>query len=251
MTLRRKILLIAVGLAVMVFAAVGAGWRQLSTDSSPVSVQKAVGQFQQAGKGNASGPPRPGVYTYAVQGKECAGVVGLHLCRSFPSQARMIVTRKPGTITVEVDLSQDHLEASRFDVHSDGRYLAWQRTRIVFGIAQENVTATTPATLALPSALHVGQRWTQRFSAGGLPVVTTNQVTKQAAMKIDGASVEAYEIDASSTTGGDHPGTETDVTWHDSASGLDVRLIVHRRIGGTFPYTMDVDATLQSLTPIG
>ena len=162
----------------------------------------------------------------------------------------MIVTRKPGTITVEVDLSQDHLEASRFDVRPDGRYLAWQRTGIVFGIAQENVTAITPATLALPSALHVGQRWTQRFSAGGLPVVTTNQVTKQATMTIGGTSVGAYEIDASSTTGGDHPGTETDVTWHDSASGLDVRLIVHRRIGGTFPYTMDVDATLQSLTPI-
>jgi len=62
MTLRRKILLIAVGLIVIVFAAVGAGWRQLSTDSSPVSVQKAVDQFQQAGKGNASGPPRPGVF---------------------------------------------------------------------------------------------------------------------------------------------------------------------------------------------
>ncbi len=251
MTPRRKILLIAAGLIAAVFIVAGVGWRQLSTDSSPISVGKAMDRFKQAAKGSVSGPPRQGVYTYTLQGKECAGLAGLKLCRSFPSQARMIVTRTPGTITVEVDLSQDHLEASRFDVRPDGRYLAWQRTRIVFGIAQESVAATVPTTLALPSTLRVGQHWTQHFSAGGLPVVSTNRVTRQAPMRIGGTSVTAYEIDASSKTGGDHPGTETDVTWHAPGSGLDVRLVVHRRIGGTFPYTMDVDATLQSLQPLG
>ena len=136
-------------------------------------------------------------------------------------------------------------------MRADGRYLSWQSTRIVFGIAQESTTDTTPETLALPATLRAGQHWTQRFSAGGMPVVTVNTVTGKAPISIGGTRVAAYEVNASSTTGGDHPGTETDVTWHDSGSGLDVRLIVHRRIGGVFPYTMDVDATLQSLRPVG
>ncbi len=247
---RRKILLVTAGLLAVVLVAVAAGWRKLSATSNPVPVGTAVSRYEQTSSGPAAGPPRPGVYTYAVQGQECAGVAALRLCRSFPSEARMILTRKDHTLTLEVDLSEDHLEASRFDVRPDGRYLAWQRTRIVFGIAQESAGATVPETLAQPSKLRVGQSWTQHFSAGGLPVVSTNLVTRQLTMGIGGASVKVLEIDASSTTAGDHPGTETDVTWFDPISGLDARLIVHRRIGGAFPYTMDVDATLQSLKPV-
>jgi hypothetical protein len=225
-------------------------WRQLSASSSPVSESSALNEYRQAANGSVSGAPRPGVYTYAVHGKECAGVGSLLFCRTFPSHARMILTRKPGAITIEVDLSQDHLETARYTVRQDGRYMAWQRTRIVFGIAQENAAPTVPATLALPATLRVGQRWTQRFAAGGIPVMTTNVVTRQSKMTIGGSSVPVYEIDASSRTGGDHPGTETDITWHAPGSDLDARMIVHRRIGGTFPYTMDLDATLQSLKPV-
>ncbi len=250
MTLRRKILLVAVGLLAVALAAGVITWRQLSTRSSAVSLSSAVNEFKQAATGSVTGPPRPGVYTYALRGNECARIAGLPLCRAFPSHARMILTRKPGTITLELDLSQDHLEMSRFAVHPDGLYLAWQRTRVVFGIAQDDATPTIPATLALPATLRVGQHWTQRFFAGSLPVVTTNQVTRQATMLIGGSNVTVYEIDASSKIGGAHQGTESDITWHSPGSGLDVRLIVHRRIGGIFPYTMDVDATLLSLKPL-
>ena len=247
---RRRILLIAAGLLAVIVIGVAVEFRHLSTTSDPVSERKAVTQYEQTRGANASGPPRPGVYTYAVQGTECAGVAALRFCRAFPSQARMILTRNNGTISEEIDYSDDHLETSRYDVRPDGLYLAWQRTRIVFGIAQESTAATVPATLALPAALSVGRHWTQHFSAGGLPVVTTNSVARQASLKIGGTSVTAYEIDASSTTGGEHPGTEDDTTWHAPGVGLDVRLIMHRRIGGAFPYTMDVDATLQSLQPV-
>jgi len=251
MTLRLKVMLVAIGLIIAALVAGVIVWRQLATSSSSVSLGTAMTEFKQAANGGVSGPPRPGVYTYSLRGNECAGVLGVRLCRAFPSRARMILTRKPGTITIEDDLSQDHLETNRFTVHPDGLYLAWQRTRIVFGIAQDNAAATVPATLALPAMLRVGLHWTQRFSAGGLPVVTTNQVTRQATMLIGGSKVPVYEIDASSRTGGAHPGTETDITWHSPGSGLDVRVIVHRRIGGAFPYTMDVDATLVSLKPLG
>ena len=248
---RRTLLLATVGLLVVLLAAAAIIWRPLSTHSSSVALGTAEDIFKREAGGSVAGPPRPGVYTYALQGKECATVLGLPLCRTLPSRARMILTRTPGTITIEIDYSQDHLEASRYTVRPDGLYLAWQRTRISFGITQDDATATLPATLALPATPRVGQHWTQRFSAGGLPVVTNDRVTRQTMLTIGGAKVMVYEIDATSTIGGVHAGTETDLTWHAPSSGLDVRLEVHRKIGGVFPYTMDADATLLSLNPLG
>jgi hypothetical protein len=210
-----------------------------------------VSEFKQAANGGMTGPPRPGVYTYALRGKECASILGLPLCRAFPARARLILTRKPGTITMEMDYSQDHLETDRYMIRSDGLYLAWQRTRLVFGITQDDATPTTPATLSVPATLRAGQHWTQRFMAGDLPVVITNRVIRQTMQPIGGSPTSVYEIDASSTIGGAHPGSETDVTWYAPSGGLNARLQVNRRIGGAFPYTMTVDATLLSLKPLG
>jgi hypothetical protein len=237
------------GAAVVAGVGVVAWWR-LSQTSTAVPVGAAVQKFDQQTTTGVTGPPTPGVYTYAVRGQECAGIAGLMLCRSFPAHARMILTRTPGTITIELDLSQQHLETQRYTLRRDGRYLAWQRVRIVFGVAQDDARNTEPATLALPAVLRVGQHWTQRFSVGDLVSTSTNTVTRRVTIPIGGVRVATYEIDASSTTTGPHPGTETDLTLHDPRDGLDVRLVVHRRIGGTFPYTMDVDATLLSTVPV-
>lgn len=250
-TLRRWIVAAVLVLAAVALGAGSIVWRRLATSSDTVPVSTALSEFKRGAKGDVSGPPRPGVYTYALRGTECAGVLGVRLCRGFPSRARVILTRRPGTIIIEDDLSQDHLETSRYAIHPDGLYLAWQRTRIVFGISQDDAASTVPATLALPAALRVGLHWKQHFSTVGVPVVTTNQVTRQTTMIIGGTRVQVFQIDASSRIGGAHPGTETDSTWHSPSTGLDVRLIVHRRIGGTFPYTMDIDATLLSLKPLG
>ena len=250
MTLRRGILAIAIALIAVVLVAGSVFWRRLATSSDSVPVSSAVSEFQRGAKGSVSGPPRPGVYTYALRGTECAGVLGVRLCRAFPSRARLILTRRPGTITIEDDLSQDHLETSRYAIHVDGLYLTWQRTKLVFGISQDDAAPTVPATLALPATLRVGFHWNQRFATGGIPVTTTNRVMQKTTMTIGGTPVSVFQIDASSTTGGAHPGTETDRTWHSPSTGLDVRLVIHRRIGGVFPYTMDVDATLLSLKPL-
>jgi hypothetical protein len=246
----RTILIVVVGLIAVLAVAGVTAWRRISTTSNSVSVSTAINEFRQAANGSVTGPPLPGVYTYSLQGKECAGVAGVQLCRSFPASASAILTRKPGTVTIESDLSQDHIETSRYIVRADGRYLAWQRTKLVFGIGQDDTASDVPPTLALPAVLRTGLQWTQRFSTGGLPVVTTNRITRQTTITIGGSKVMVYEIDADSRTGGAHPGTENDITWHAPDSGLDVRLIVHRRIGGVFPYTMDLDATLQSLKPL-
>jgi hypothetical protein len=247
---RRTLLLGAVIVVVVILAVAALIWRPLATPGSAVALDTAVDSFKQEAGGSVAGPPRPGVYTYALRGKECASVLGLPICRAFPSRARMILTRKPSTITEEIDYSQDHLEASRYAIRPDGLYLAWERTRLSFGITQDDAAATLPATLALPAIPHVGQRWTQHFSDGGLPVVTNDRVARQTTMTVGGTKVVVYEIDAASTVGGVHAGTETDITWHAPSSGLDVRLVVHRRIGGAFPYTMDADVTLLSLQPL-
>jgi hypothetical protein len=68
---------------------------------------------------------------------------------------------------MEMDVSQDHIETTRYAVRADGLYMAWQRTKIVFGIAQDDSATTVPATLAVPAVLKVGMRWTQHFSTGG------------------------------------------------------------------------------------
>ncbi|HVC81345.1 MAG TPA: hypothetical protein VNL35_12695 [Chloroflexota bacterium] len=250
MTLRRGILVSAIVLIALVLGVGSIVWRHLAASSDSVPVSTAVSEFQQSAKRAESGPPRPGVYTYSLHGTECAGVLGVRLCRAFPAQARMILTRRPGTITIEDDLSQDHIETSRYTIHSDGRYLAWQRTKLVFGISQDDSAPTIPSTLALPATLRVGFHWNQRFATGGIPVATTNQITQKTTMIVGGTPVTVFEIDASSQTGGAHAGTETDRTWHSPSTGLDVRLIVHRRIGGAFPYTMDIDAALLSLKPL-
>jgi hypothetical protein len=247
---RRTILLATVGLVAVTLGTIVIIWRPLATHSRPVALGVALHTFKQAANGGMTGPPRPGVYTYALRGKECASVLGLPLCRTFPTRARLILLRKPGTITTDIDYSQDHSETSRYAIHPDGLYLAWQRTRLVFGITQDDASSTVPVTLSVPAVLHTGQHWTQRFSAGDLPVVITDRVTRQTTIRIGGSKVVVYEIDATSTIGGAHPGTETDTTWHSPDTGLDVRLIVHRRIGGAFPYTMDADATLLSLQPL-
>jgi len=107
----------------------------------------------------------------------------------------------------------------------------------------------TPATLALPRRLVPGARWPQAYHVGTLAVSTTNEVLRRATVDVGERRVAAVVIRSDSRTAGPHPGTEHDLAWHAPALGLDLRLQLKRRIGGTFPYTLDADATLLGLTP--
>lgn len=218
--------------------------------SPPASIGEAVRAFR-AAPGDLHGTPAPGVYDYALRGRECAGLGPLRLCRELPAHAALIVTRHGSTVTDELRLSADHVEAQRYVERANGRYLIWQRAFVRFaGIGQDDATATTPATLALPRSPRVGQRWTQRFRAGSLPVAGSNVVRAVAEVRVGNLLVPTLEIDSISTTGGAHPGTERDVSLHAVAWGLDVRLDVDRRIGGTFPYTLVAHAVLLRLEPL-
>jgi hypothetical protein len=243
---------LGIAAAVLVLLLAGAAiyvWRT-GGHSTPVSQRSALTRYRAAQPAPATTPPATGVYTYAVQGWECAGVGPLCLHRDLPKHAELVVTRSRAGLTLELDLSAEHLEAQRFSERPDGRYLTWQRTRISFaGVAQDDAHATTPATLAIPAKLRVGQRWTQRFHDAGLPVVTHDRVLRREQLAVGGRRIETYVIQSSSTTGGPHPGTEIERTWHSPALGLDVKVQITREIHRVFPYRMQATGTLVDVEP--
>jgi hypothetical protein len=250
MTRRRRAGIAAlVVLALLAVAAVYAYRR--SSHSTPVSERNALERFRaRQGDVGAAGVPRPGVYAYAVRGWECAGVGPLCVRRALPATAYLVVTRRGATLQLELELSAEHREAVRYDVRPGGRYETWQDTFISFaGVAQEDSHPTRPATLALPADLRVGRTWTQRFHVESLPVTSTNRILRSERVTVNGRALDAVVVASDSITGGAHPGTERDVTWHAPALGLDVRETISRRIGGTFPYRLEATATLVGASP--
>jgi hypothetical protein len=220
--------------------------------STPVGRGRALDRYRALqGSAPATGVPAPGVYTYATSGWECAGVGSLCLRRSLPHRASVIVARHGALLTIETDLSAQHLEAQRYRVTARGRVLVWQRTRIsILGVTQDDAhSIAPPTTLALPARLFTGERWTQRFTDQSLPVSGTNVVVAAAPVTVAGARLPAWRIVSTSVTGGAHPGTERDVAWHSARLGLDLRFTISRRIGGTFPYRLRASARLLSVRP--
>jgi hypothetical protein len=249
--LRLRRLGIAVAVVLGLGAAAGTyGWRT-GGHSTPVSQDAAVARYRtQTRAAGSPRPPQTGVYTYAIRGWECAGVGPLCLHRSLPPRAELIVTRGRAGLTLELDVSAEHLEAQRFAERPDGRYLTWKRTSLTFaGVTRDDAHPTTPATLALPARLHVGQRWTVRFHDAGLPVVSTSKVLRRATVDVGGTPFPTYVIQSVSTTGGAHPGTDRELAWHSERLGLDLRLQITREIHGVFPYRMQASGRLQDRTP--
>jgi hypothetical protein len=251
MTLRRIVLAVLLVLAVGV--ALGAYLAYRSRDSSPVAEQSALARYRAVqGSVQAVGAPAPGVYIYAVSGWECAGVGPLCLHRSLPDRAYAVVTRRGDLLTVELELSREHLEAQRFRLVPRGSLLVWRRTRLaILGVSQDDAHAITPpTTLAVPRRLRPGSRWSQRFHDGGLPVAVENRITGRRTLTLgDGSRLATFEVERRSKTGGAHPGTEVDVAWRSQALQLDARMSIVRHIKGVFPYRLEATATLLSTHP--
>jgi hypothetical protein len=243
---------IGVGVALVVGVGCAAYVLLRGNGSTPVARGRAIARYAALqGSAPATGVPAPGVYTYATSGWECAGVGALCLRRSLPHRASVIVTRHGALLTIEVDLSAQHLEAQRYRVTPNGRLLVWQRTRIsILGVTQNDAHAIAPqTTISLPARLRTGERWTQRFTDEALPVSTSNAVGRVQPLVVSGQRVPAWKVVSTSVTGGAHPGTERDVAWHSTRLGLDLRFTISRRIGGTFPYKLQVTARLLDLRP--
>jgi hypothetical protein len=163
-----------------------------------------------------------------------------------------VVARRGRDLTVETDLSAQHLEAQRFRLTPRGRLLAWQRTRIsILGVTQDDAhMIAPPTTISLPARLFAGERWTQAFHDEELPVRTTSRVIRRGRVTVAGRSLSAWDVVTTSVTGGAHPGTEREEAWHSQSLGLDLRFAISRRIGGTFPYRLEVSARLLRAEPL-
>jgi hypothetical protein len=250
MSRRRRVLLAAAAL-VVVIVAVGAYLVHRSGHSTPVAEQSAIARYRTLQGAKPTGDPAPGVYAYAVQGWECGGVGPLCLHRTLPSLAYAIITRHGANLTIEIDLSRQHLEAERLTITRRGRLLAWERARIsILGVTQDDAHAISPpTTLAVPAHPKVGMRWTQQFHDSSLPVSVVNQITGRTTIQVGGQARTTWVITSSSKTGGAHPGTEVDRDWQDVATGLDARMTIDRKITGVFPYRLVLTAQLRSTEP--
>jgi hypothetical protein len=246
---------IALGAFVVIAIALGvAGYVVLrSRHSTPVAEQTAVARFRAVQRAAVTtGLPKPGVYRYALHGWECAGVGPLCLHRTLPSVAYAIVTRHGALLTIEIDLSREHLEAQRFRLAPRGRLLVWQRTQLsILGVSQDDAhTISPPTTLSMPADLHAGAHWRQRFNDGGLPVSVTNRVPGRVTIPVGDEQLATWKIVSRSITGGAHPGSEDDVDWLASDLGIDARFSIARRIRGVFPYRLELTADLVSPDPV-
>lgn len=175
--------------------------------------------------------PRAGVYRYAQSGYEEAKLGPLKIHRSFPKTGLLVVSGSGNLVQEEWRYSKQHLEATRNRVTPTGTYTTWERTRLQIIITQDQADRTKPAPLDLPATLHVGQRWTEDYTVNGIRSVSRNVVTR-------GCGAGCFVIVANSTVTGAHPGTERDVTWQSTKTGLPLRETIDRRIGGSFPYRM-------------
>jgi hypothetical protein len=181
--------------------------------------------------------PRPGVHRYAQSGFEEAKVGPLRIHRRFPPTAVLVVSGRGHVVQEEWRYSKQHLEATRTRVDGSGRYSIWQRTRLTMVITQDEAHAATPVTLSRPNRLRVAQHWVQDYTVGGVHSISRNSVTGR-------CGPSCYVVVAESVVEGAHPGTERDVTWENTATGLDERETIDRRVGGSFPYRMHLEVRL-------
>jgi hypothetical protein len=184
--------------------------------------------------------PRPGVHTYAQSGYEEAKASFITIKRAFPQRAVLVVSGSGNVVQEEWRFSNQHLEATRTRVTPRGRYSIWQRTRLVMVIVDDEAHPAVPVTLSRPNVLRVGQDWTQDYRVGGVRSVSRNRVTKTCVYK----GQKCFVVVADSKVTGAHPGTERDVTWESTSTGLTLYETIDRKIGGTFPYEMHVELRL-------
>lgn len=237
-----------VGVLVLVAAVVGGLWAwDRARSSTPVSVEDALRAYREAG-GDDGGPatpgiPRPGVYTYLQEGSERGGAGPVSLSRELPARARYVVTPAPGGYLEELDISEEHVEATRLRVGPRATREVARRTEVTFlGVGRDDRRDLEPPPARLVRPLTVGRTWTSTYRAGSLPVTTRAEVLRAEVVEIGGARYAARVIRTVGDTGGTHPGRRTDTIWWSPALALPLRWEIAMDIGG--PVTLRTRATL-------
>jgi hypothetical protein len=244
-----------VGLLVLVGLIVTGVWLwHRAGESTPVSERRALDAYRAAAAASdsprRSGVARPGVYVFRVTGSERGGVGPLTVGRGLPSEAPYVVTITPGGFQAELDLSDEHIEATRYRVGPRGLQEVWRRTDVtLLGVGRDDRRDVVPPALRVPLRPRVGQRWTAHYRAGDLPVAVAARVLRATSAEVDGRRLPAVLLRVRSVTGGAHPGTRTETVWWSPGLALPLRWAIDMRIHGTVKFTSRSTLVLTSTDP--
>jgi hypothetical protein len=237
-------------------AAVGAAiwaWDR-GRSSTTVSAEDALAAYRAAG-GPDGGPavpgiPRPGVYAFRQEGSERGGAGPVSLSRELPGTARYVVTPAPGGYREELDISEEHVEATLLRVGPRATRELSRRTEVTFlGVGRDDRRDLEPPPARNLRPLAVGRTWTSTYRAGTLPVTTRAEVLRAEVVEVGGARFAARVVRTVGDTGGAHPGTRVDTIWWSPALALPLRWEIAMDVGG--PVTLRTRATLvlESVVP--
>jgi hypothetical protein len=241
---------------IVLLALAGAGiwlWRSASS-SSPVSEEDALASFREGGA--AAGERRPGVpvagvYTFRQTGKERGGAGPLSVTRDLPDEARYVVTSTQEGFQEELSVSEQHIEAVRFQVTAEGSRAVWRRTDVTFlGIGRDDRRELEPPPLHMPRGLPVGRTWSGRYVAGELPVSYRSEVLRREAVEVAGERLPAIVVRTVGDTGGAHPGRRVDTFWWSPRLALPLRWTIDMEIRGTVTLDATADLRLEAIEPV-
>lgn len=251
--MRRRNILIGVGVLVLVLVVGGfLFWRTLD-DTDPVSASDALTEYRESPTPGDAAPglPAPGVYEYAVTGSEQLRRGPVSIDRGLPEIAPMIIRHVGGGYETDLRYSSDHTELSRYDLRPAGSYVTFAQTVISTPVSTTTRDREwTPPLLRLPLRPKVGQTWGGPFTAGDLQLQIEAEVLRLETANVGGQTVnDVFVIEARQEISGDYTGQRTETFWYSPSTGLVVKYTIDSSLDGETDFDITAEQTLRSLTP--
>lgn len=233
----------------VVFIAVGAWLWTRAGSSTPMSEADALAWYGSGGDG-ATGGPEPGVWTYRVTGDETVGVGPLKVDRALPAEGRIVVRPAADGYWRTLALSEEHVEATRFEVTPHGSYARERRTIVtVAGIGRDDLVMLKPPPLSYPAVIRVGRTWDEEYMLDEIRVRADVRVLRREVVRVGDRDVPAFVIRTVSDITGPLPGERTDVQWWAPGLRMPVRWILDMRISGVASLETHADMVLAEPGP--
>ncbi|MEZ5079690.1 MAG: hypothetical protein R2878_03330 [Thermoleophilia bacterium] len=241
-----------VGLIVAVaVVVVGVLLWQRAGRSTEVPVASAVGDFRAGGGGGSEpGAPTPGVYSYRATGTERGTVGPLNIDRAVPPTARAVVRSTTRGFSLELRISEEHVEETRFVRAPRGLLAVWRRVDVRFlGIGRDDRRPLVPPVLTVPSASRVGASWDSSFRTWKLSTAGRARVVRATTLSVGGTSYPVVVLEDRGRTSGAHGGPRLQRWWWSEQLKLPIRIESDVTLGGVFGYRSKIRLDLASATP--